>query len=210
MDIREWVRATFAGPEPKVFLELGANDGADTQWMAAIPGVTLHAFEPNPDIPFPDDLPNVTLHRMAIAAHTGTCPLLLSESSHGRPYHKSSSIRQPKTHLTKLPQIKFGETIRVPCTTLDAFVETYRINDIAFIWADVQGAEGDMIFGGAIEALPRARYLYTEYADDEEFEGQPTLDQICAMLPQWSMVYQWTYDVLLRNTEWAPARPDQR
>ncbi|MEN9248224.1 MAG: hypothetical protein Q6L50_08560 [Gloeomargarita sp. GMQP_bins_120] len=35
-----------------------------------------------------------------------------------------------------------------------------------FIWADVQGAEVDLIQGG-LQALANTRYFYTEYANTE-------------------------------------------
>ena len=41
---------------------------------------------------------------------------------------------------------------------------------IDLIWADVQGAEADLIEGGT-EALRRTRYFYTEYNNQELIRG---------------------------------------
>jgi len=41
----------------------------------------------------------------------------------------------------------------------------------------MQGAEGDLIAGGQ-ETVANTHYLYTEYSDDEWYEGQPTLAQL--------------------------------
>jgi 2-O-methyltransferase len=201
MDIKDWVRRTFAGPEPKTIIELGSHVGQDTVWLAQIPGAKIHAWEPDPRNRQRKKLPNVTVHRLAVAARDGTCAFILSATRNGRPYTKSSSIRRPKTHLTRVPDVTFGETIRVRCTKLDTFVETKRINQIAFQWWDIQGAEGDAIRGGQ-EALRRTRYLYTEVCDVEEYEGQITLAQMLDLLPAWRIVHQWEHDVLLKNTTW--------
>jgi hypothetical protein len=71
---------------------------------------------------------------------------------------------------------------------------------IDFIWADVQGAEGDVIRGG-LATFQRTRYFYTEYIDEELYEGQITLDRMIELLPRWTIVERWSDDVLLRNTD---------
>src|SRR5262249_38315475 len=48
LQIKEWVQQKFRYHGPKTFLELGAHQGTDTAWMANIPDVTIHAFEPDP------------------------------------------------------------------------------------------------------------------------------------------------------------------
>ena len=195
--IQEWVRHTFAQPGPKVFLEFGANKGEDTRWLAELPGVTMHAVEADPRN-HPKVPSNVTLHKLAIAAHDGTCPLILSKERHGREWTLSSSIRKPKNHLTLMPEITFGDAVEVPCTTLDTFAEKNGIGAVSLIWADIQGAERDLVEGGQ-ETLARTRYFYTECVDWEEYEGQVTLEELLAMLPRWSVVHRWEYDVLLKN-----------
>ena len=80
--------------------------------------------------------------------------------------------------------------------------EGLRIDTVDFIWADVQGAEGDMIRGG-LRVLSRTRYLYTEWSDDELYEGQATLTEILRLLPDFRVVELWSDDVLLENTRLA-------
>jgi FkbM family methyltransferase len=197
MDIRQWVEATFAGPEAKTFLELGAHRGTDTTWMAAIPGVHIHAFEPDPrnDIP---NLPNVTAHRMAIGAHDGPGRLIQSAEGWGQEWTFSSSIRPPKHHLDRYP-VTFRGEVDISVATLDRFCVDHGIDTIDFIWADIQGAEGDMICGGR-RTLAHTRYLYTEWSDDELYEGQSSLSELVRMLPDFRVVELWPNDVLLENT----------
>jgi 2-O-methyltransferase len=194
--IVEWIRETFAYPGEKVFVELGAHVGEDTAHLAEIPDVIVHALEPDPrnDQP-PRD--NVVLHRAAIADRDGQGRLLLSDEWLGQEWTYSSSIRQPKHHLTRFP-VTFGDTVDVQLITLDTFVRQQALERIDFVWADIQGAEGDMARGGR-ESLRRTRYLYTEYSDDELYEGQPTLTELLALLEGFSVLELWPDDVLLEN-----------
>ena len=204
-DIYAFLASKFSGPEPKVFLELGAHVGTDTIKLAAFPGVTIHAFEPDPDNDIPP-LSNVVFNRAAIAAHDGEVQFRRSEwleqSALGdAPWTCSGSIHEPTGHLSAYPAITFGDLITVKAVTLDTY--TREVARIDFIWADVQGAERDMILGG-LEALKRTRYLYTEYCDTPLYEGQPSLTEIMALLPGWRILANWPSgeayaDVLLEN-----------
>jgi hypothetical protein len=72
------------------------------------------------------------------------------------------------------------------------------MRQIDLIWADTQGAEGDLIAGGA-EALAATRFFYTEYSNDEWYDGQPDLKKIADMLPNFDIVHRFSMDALLRN-----------
>jgi FkbM family methyltransferase len=196
-EIRSWVERHFASPGPKTFLELGAHRGEDTAWMSRLPGVTIYAFEPDPRNQ-PPALPNVVLTRAAIASADGHGPFITSDVGWGREWTYSSSIKQPKNHLQRYP-VTFGKSIDVQMTTLDTFCGAHGFANIDFIWADIQGAEGDMIQGGT-RTLNSTRYLYTEYSDDELYEGQASLKDITDMLPDFRVLELWQDDVLLENT----------
>ncbi|MCU1502184.1 MAG: methyltransferase, partial [Ilumatobacteraceae bacterium] len=195
--IQQWVESQFADGRPKLFVELGAHRGTDTEWMARLANVHIHAFEPDPRNEQPPR-PNVTMHRAAISDNDGPGSLILSAEGWGREWTYSSSIKQPKHHLERYP-VTFGGAVPVEMVTLDAFCAREGIGCIDFIWADIQGAEGEMIRGG-LDALSRTRYLYTEYSDDELYDGQVTLAEILRLLPQFRVVELWPDDVLLVNT----------
>jgi hypothetical protein len=55
-------------------------------------------------------------------------------------------------------------------------VEENDISFIDFIWADVQGAEEDLILGGLDTLRKRTKYLFTEYNNSEMYEGQINLN----------------------------------
>lgn len=205
--IRDWVESTFGDARAKTFLELGAHRGTDTAWLSHIPGVTMHAFEPDPRNEQPPR-PNVMLHRAAVTDADGRAPFVLSESGWGQAWTHSSSLKRPLNHLTRYP-VTFGETVEVKTISLDSFARQTGISTVDFIWADIQGAEGEMIRGG-IELLRRTRYLYTEYSDDEMYEGQSTLADILAMLPDYRVVELWPDDVLLENLTFSRAAEGRR
>jgi hypothetical protein len=123
--------------------------------------------------------------------------LILSEKGWGQEWTHSSSIKRPKNHLSRYP-VTFGEAVEAEFITLDTFYRRQGLDVIDFIWADIQGAEGEMIRGGR-ECLARTRYLYTEYSDDELYENQVTLEEILEMLPDFRVLELWPDEVLLEN-----------
>jgi hypothetical protein len=63
----------------------------------------------------------------------------------------------------------------------------------------VQGAEERVIRGGLETLSGKVRYLFTEYADDEQYEGQPSLRTILSLLPCFDIIRNDGRDVLLKN-----------
>jgi len=215
---RKWRNPPFAlsditkrlGHVPTVVLDVGANNGADSQRMlAAFPGAEVHSFEPDPRAyaRLEARMANTGAHlyRCAVGAQDG--PLTFHQSSgappgeedlHPEGWHLSGSIRAPKDHLVEYPWCHFDDQITVDCTTLDTWAAQHGIDHVDFIWADVQGAERDLVEGGR-QLLARTRFLYTEYSNRELYEGQVTLRQLKAMLPGWKVVRRFREDVLLEN-----------
>ena len=113
-------------------------------------------------------------------------------------WDKSGSIRKPKKHLEVVPWCIFDQTIRVPTQRLDTWWQKAGVGQIDFIWADVQGAEIDLIQGGQ-QALAQTRYFYTEYANAELYEGQIPLRDILKLLPNFRLMRRFSNDVLLKN-----------
>ena len=198
------------GHVPTVVLDVGANNGGDSERMLAeFPGTELHCFEPDPRAyaRLEARLANTGAHlyRCAVGAQDG--PLTFHQSSgtppdqeglHPEGWHLSGSIRAPKHHLVEHPWCQFDNQITVDCTTLDTWAEVHGIGHVDFIWADVQGAERDLVEGGR-QLLARTRFLYTEYSNKELYEGQVTLRQLRSMLPGWKVVRRFREDVLLEN-----------
>lgn len=199
--------ARLIGPKPNpIVLEIGCNDGTDSiEILNAIPGVHLHCFEPDPRpferfqsryeqfnptrvrVPW-----TLSRYRLAIGNHDGTTTFHQSggPAGHMRDWDLSGSIHQPTGHLLRSPEIRFEHQIEVLISKLDTwFVNHLQPNDMVdFIWADVQGAEGDMIRGGT-ETLKRTRWLYSEFYQNPLYATQPNLPQIMELLgPDWCLM----------------------
>jgi hypothetical protein len=82
--------------------------------------------------------------------------------------------------------------------TLDTWSEQHNVAQADFVWADVQGAESDLVQGGS-RFLSASRYLYTEYSNDECYEGQISLPGLLEMLPNFELILRFEMDALLRN-----------
>jgi len=203
------------GSDARVILEIGAHQGWHTgEFHKAFPNALIYAFEPDPRAAakFKAHIsrPQILMFELAIGATDGEAKFYASSGlppdlspadaaiAYPQGWDQSGSLRLPKTHKTIWPWCKFENTVIVKTRRLDTWARENGIGKVDFIWADVQGAEGDLISGGH-ETLAKTRYLYTEYSNDEWYEGQPTLAQLMEMLPNFTVLKRYTADVLLRN-----------
>jgi 2-O-methyltransferase len=204
-EIRELV-----GRHDPVIVEIGANSGQTTvEMLKAMPDATIHAFEPDPRAiaKFRSTIrnPRVHLYECAIGAANGTATFHQSSGvehvpEYSQGWDQSGSIRRPNAHLQAFPWVKFEQQIEVKIVTLDSWSEQHQVMAADFIWADVQGAEGDMI-DGAARFLRSVRYLYTEYSNDEFYEGQITLATLANRLPNFELVRRYQTDVLFKHRQ---------
>jgi FkbM family methyltransferase len=211
--ITEGVIRSCVGRRDPTVLDIGCNEGQTTLWfleMFADP--TIYCFEPDPRAiaRFKErvgDHSNVTLFEMAISDREGFIDFYQSSGRRDdewlvkampQGWDLSGSIKQPYRHLDVHPQVTFEQKIQVPTATLDAVCEARGIGPVDFIWLDVQGAELE-VFSGAAKTLARTRYLYTEYSDKELYRGQRGLRDMVKYLKDFSVLYRYPGDALLRN-----------
>lgn len=200
------------GKDNPVILEIGCNDGGETRdFLTLFSNATIYAFEPDPRararFTAAVQDPRVTLFDLAISDTNGEIDFHMSSGAPSAAvaaqlpdgWDLSGSIRKPTGHLESLPWCTFDHRITVKTLTLDTWCRNEGIEAIDFIWADVQGAEGDLIRGGRT-ALAKTRYLYTEYSDRELYQGQPNLRTLLSMLPGFEVLERFSSDVLLKNT----------
>lgn len=192
-------------------LEVGANNGTDTnRLLAAFPSATLHCFEPEPTAIAAwrsrVSSTRAHLHELAIADAVGTTTFHRSagwpphaENPGNHEWNESGSIRRPTGHLERWPWVEFPTTMEVPTSDLDSWATAHAVDHVDLIWADVQGAEGDLVRGGA-HTLARTRYLYIETTDVEYYAGQTTTSELLRLLPTWRVVQRFPDDILLHNT----------
>ena len=188
-----------------VILEIGANDGTDTiEFSNAFPNGSIYCFEPDPRAA--NDWrknvlkSNAQLFEMAISNKNGVLEFHQSDFRKGsstQQWHFSGSTRKPKHHLERYKNIVFEKTIQVKSGKLDDWCEEHGIYKIDFLWADVQGAEGDLI-EGAGEILRTTKYFYTEYSNKEMYDGQWGLKKIAQSLPNHKLIKVWKHDALFK------------
>lgn len=88
----------------------------------------------------------------------------------------------------------------IPCFTFDSLWRENEIGGIDLLRADIHGAEKDMIQFGQ-EALKNTRYLFIEAVETPLYEGMATRTELLAMLPNWTVVQQFPWNLLLRNND---------
>jgi FkbM family methyltransferase len=195
-------------PNPTI-LEIGCNDGSDTlAFLRVMPQAKIYCFEPDPRAiaRFKNnlglDLDKVRLVEIALSDRTGKVDFHSSTGGYlPEGWDFSGSIRRPKNHLERYPWVKFEKTITVSTCRLDDWCAENDIKQVDFIWMDVQGAEADVI-AGASNILRETRFLYTEYSNNELYEGQLPLKDLLSLLPSFEVVARYPGDVLLRNKEY--------
>lgn len=202
-EIRELVER-----DDPVILEIGANCGQTTvELLQAMPRARIFAFEPDPRAiaKFRHNVrhPGVELYECAVGAANGTTTFHQSsggehDAEYREGWDQSGSIRQPRSHLQVYPWVKFEKQIEVPITRLDDWASAHGVARVDFIWADVQGAESDLI-DGAERVLAHASFFYTEYSNHELYEGQVTLPGLVEKLPDFDLVRRYPMDVLFRR-----------
>ncbi len=143
-----------------VIFEIGTNDGGDTQgFLNEFTNCIIHCFEPDKRalIKFKNRINDsrCILNEIAISNIDGILDFYESSGNTGGvhtqygDWDKSGSIKKPKNHLIQHSWCHFDNIVKIPTMKLDTYVElNNNIPYIDFIWADVQGAEEDLILGG--------------------------------------------------------------
>jgi 2-O-methyltransferase len=194
-----------------VILDIGCNNGSQSKvFLSLFPKGRVYSFEPDPRAQkrFRDKVtdPRARLFEIAISAEDGTTEFHVSDGAPNAEWKErlpegwdlSGSIKKPKKHLEAHPWCKFEKAIQVKTKRLDTWCREEGIATIDFIWADVQGAETELI-QGAQKALKNTRYLYTEYNNKELYEGQANLRTLMKLLPDFEIVTVYPNDVLFKN-----------
>jgi FkbM family methyltransferase len=190
-----------------VIVEVGCAQAEDTPHIINLlrGDWKYYAFEPDPRsvaiFKTKVNDPRVILTEAAVGDRTGSVDFYLSGPTH----FWSSSLRKPKTHLQVSPQITFEVIPDVLVLTLDQCFANI-VSRIDLLWADIQGCELDMLKGAA-NTLPKTRYLYLEYSDEELYEGQGLYQDLLDYLKDFEVVRKFDEevpdkhcgDVLLRN-----------
>ena len=196
----------------KVFVEIGMHFGIDTvDFRRMHPEARIVCFEPDPrNIQMIKKLGNdkiCELYETAVSNTNEPMEFYMSSgNSKGRlndalltdnDWSCSSSLKKPTGHLSLHKWITFPNSVKVNCCKLDEF-EPLKNTKIDFMWVDVQGAE-DIVFSCAQETLKNTRYVYTEYCNQQLYEGQLNLQQVLGLFPNFKVLHDYGGDILLEN-----------
>jgi FkbM family methyltransferase len=199
-------------PDPVCIVELGAHEGEDSEWMLEVVkstqqrtcapyAVMVEADHANFMKLVSRGLPGwyAYLHA-AIADHDGVTDFWECRESGGG----FGSLYRPLSPGLSVDSSAFTLTHSVPCFTFDTLFRNERLNHIDLLWVDIHGAERAMIEHGR-EALKRTRYLFIEAFDQPVYEGMATRSELLAMLPGWTLVQTFPWNLLLRNEHYDSA-----
>lgn len=211
MELRIEDLPDLIGADSRTIVEIGANDGEDTErFLRHFPKARVVCFEPDPRATAKWRYRigrRAEFYHMALSDEIGTEEFFQSggeppncKREDWRDWDKSGSLCRPTGHLDYSPWCKFDHTITVVTSTLDYMLPRDKAPVIDMIWMDVQGAEAKVL-RGAQGTLPRVRWLYTECHARPLYDGQPTLEEIAALLPGFDIFQTYTDNILFRNRE---------
>lgn len=198
--------------KPPVIIEAGCYDGAITKTLLSFVNRSVKAyaaFECDPrsiaKIQANDFPKEAYLVCKALGNKDGMIDLYVSEgmSADRFIYDSSSSIRKPKKVTEDWTEIEFNHTYPVTCTKLDTFCKEAGIDSIDFIWADIQGAEKDMVMGGK-DMMKVTKFMFLEHSGDREwYEGQWTLPEMIKDLNKlgFEVYRKFDCDIIFYNTK---------
>lgn len=193
--------------ENPLVLEIGAHTGEDTRrFLEEFKDIKIYCFEPDPRCikRFKERIKDNrcvlveaavsnsdgrTILNMSSGWPTDNIPFLVRLfrldkyylSFMKKEWDYSSSVKTAISNPKEYPWLVFDKKTEVKTVRLDSWVEKNNIKLIDFIWADVQGAEKDMI-EGAENALKSCRYFYTEYGESSSYVGALTRDETISLL----------------------------
>ncbi len=176
-------------PAPQGVLQVGSSYGQEMAWFLDN-GITAGIFiEPLPE-PF-QALSRSCLQRPGFVAVNALCS---EETGQKVSFHvasnggMSSSMLQPKNHLTEFDFVRFDQTVELVTNRLDHVVAFLRNNGHAavcdtvdLLYMDTQGAELKVLRGaGAV--LDGIRYVVSEVTRNQLYAGSPSLMDLMSFL----------------------------
>lgn len=200
---RHAIADVLRGMADPILVELGAYGGEDSEWLrSACNSRYMVNVMVEPDTRNCEIIrkyrrgERTILIEAAIADYTGLVDFhrgVDERCDGGR--SGSGSIRVPTGHLAAFPEIKFDPG-RVPCWSLDHLMRSLQLPAIDLLWVDIQGAERDMIAGGAM-TLAETNYIFIEAEQTELYDGQALRAELLAMLPDFKVVGEFDCNLLL-------------
>tara|TARA_R110000824_G_scaffold265036_1_gene453899 strand:- start:307 stop:996 length:690 start_codon:yes stop_codon:yes gene_type:complete len=183
-----------------VIVEIGAHYGEDSmRFMKIFKNLSLHCFEPDPrNIKIFKQFINddrVKLYEMALSNKKGNAKFYQSY----QPYEQTNvpskydwieyeDYREEKLNNSGSSSLKKGYAhtldtpIHVQTERFEDWYSSSDLNEIDFVWIDVQGAEKDVLDGMA-SAISKIKFIWVEYGE-KEYEDSMTREETIAYITQ--------------------------
>lgn len=165
-------------PENPVILEAGAFDGKDSIKMANFwPNGFVHSFEPISEnyeklVSNVNGLKNVSTYAFALGEKIGVFDFYVSSFKDNPDVPTaSSSILEPTSHLISTSSVQFNKKIKIPMTTIDSWGKENGIDNIDFMWLDMQGYELSAL-NASPEILKTVKAIHVELEFLELYKDQ--------------------------------------
>ncbi len=153
-------------PENPVIFEAGGHYGTDTTRFAEKwPGSRIISFEPNPNafnklLEKTKEMENVHVYNLAVNDYNGSAILNVCYGTTGdNPiFEGASSLLEPSVCMEVHYQ---GPKVEVPCVVLEDWCRSNGIDQIDFMWLDLEGLELQAL-SSSPKLLEQAKVIYTE------------------------------------------------
>jgi len=159
-------------------LHIGAHYGQEYKLYKSVNISNLIFFEPlkdNFNILKTTVGNECILHNLALGNKSGFVEMFVETDNYGM----SSSILEPKLHITQYPFIEFNKREMVEIKKLDDI--TFNKTNFNMINIDVQGYELE-VFKGAIDVLKNIDYIISEVNIEELYVGCAKLNELTDFL----------------------------
>lgn len=170
-------------PNNPIIVEAGAFTGGDTRRFAKHwEHGSIHAFEPIPElytmlVEKNRAYNNIYCYKLALSNTNQPQTIhIAKKTSHPDRVTQASSLNTPCTDNVH-NSITFPEQMSVPCTRLDTWAQTHKVNHIDLLWLDLQGHEIYALYGAGI-LKNNITLVHMEVALKKRYHGQPLVDDV--------------------------------
>ena len=190
--------------EPSIIFDIGANNGSHSiEFANCFSHSLIYSFEPDkrPLEKFRKRLKNqpleissrINIIESCVGNFNGEIDFFASNGTGDWDnWDSSGSIKIPSNHKNVRPEITFERTTH-QITTLNTWTKQNSIASVDLIWADIQGAELDMILG-ASDILNSVKFINVECHNPPLYEDDSSINDIKNNLENFRVVFKTAND----------------
>ena len=174
-------------------IHVGAFDGAELATYRKLNLFNTILFEPQREmynVVNHKCIDNEVVYNIALGSEDIETEMFISDKAGGMANGatQSSSILEPKVHLTEHPEVTFPEKETITVKRFDNFVQSNNIDVLGYnmLNVDVQGYELE-VFKGFGDYLNQIDIIIAEVNRDEVYKGCAMIGDIDAYLSQYNL-----------------------